>query len=343
MKKHGMAIYLSLVLTVFLLVSIAPMVQAQEKTITLNYSNNQGPAHKNSMITDEWAKEVEKRTNGGVKITVFHGGTLTPGTQAYDGVIHRVSDLAQCVFSYHRGRFPLTEFSDLPLGIKSTVTAANLFHEYYKKFDPAELKDVKVMFLHSNSPAILHMARKPIASLDELKGLKIRCTPNGTPIVKALGAAPVAMPMADTYDALSKNVVDGAFLPMEALEGWKIGEVVKYTTACNSIGYNSAWYVVMNKDAWNSIPEKWQKEIEAINAEWLPKVGKLWDDLDEEAKKFYLSKGGKIIELSEAESKRWREAVQPVLDDYVKKCAEKGLPGDQVLKFAQEYIAAHQK
>ncbi len=343
MKKTGMTLFFSFLCTVLVLATIPPQAPAQDKPITLNYSNNQGPTHKNSIITDEWAKEVEKRTNGGVKITVFHGGTLTPSAQAYDGVVNRVSDLAQCVFSYHRGRFPLTEFSDLPLGIKSTVTAAKLFHEYYKKFDPAELKDVKVMFLHSNSPAILHMARKPVKTLEELKGLKIRCTPNGTPIVKALGAAPVAMPMADTYDALSKNVVDGAFLPMEALDGWKIGEVVKYTTACWSMGFNSAWYVAMNKDAWNSIPEKWQKEIETINQEWLPKVGKLWDDLDEEGRQFFTKRGGQIIELSEEEGKRWREAVQPVMDDYVKRCAEKGLPGDQVLKFAMEYIAANQK
>ena len=251
--------------------------------------------------------------------------------------------MAVSVFSYHRGRFPLTEFSDLPIGVKSCVTAAKLFTEYYVKFKPKEMDDVKVMYLHGNPPSVVHTVKNPVSKLEDLKGLKMRVTPLGTPIAKALGAAPVAMPMGDAYDALSKNVVDGGFFPYEALEGWKLGEVVKYSTESWPVGFTSAWYVIMNKKKWDSIPPDWQKAIEKLNAEWIEKTGKAWDEIDASGKAFALKQGGKVLTLSKQEGENWVKAVQPVLADYVKMAKEKGLPGDEVLKFALDYLKKNQK
>jgi TRAP-type C4-dicarboxylate transport system substrate-binding protein len=331
------------VLMICVLVFLASPVNAQQKTITLNYSNFMPPTHKISLAAEEWCKEIEKRTNGGVKITMFHGGTLTPATQAYDGVVNGLSDIAQSVFSYHRGRFPLTAFSDLPIGVKSCVTAAKLFNEYYARFKPKEMDDVKMMYLHGNPPSIVQTTRKQVQKLEDLKGLKLRVTPLGTPIAKALGAAPVAMPMGEAYDALSKNVVDGGLLPLEALEGFKLGEVIKYATETWPVGFTSAWYVVMNKKKWDSIPPEWQKVIEQVNAEWIEKTGKVWDETDTSGKAFFLKQGGKIISISKAEGDRWVKAVRPLLDEYVKTTKASGLPGDQVLKFALDYLKKNQK
>jgi TRAP-type transport system periplasmic protein len=343
MKRSVCIKCVGVALAMFLSVLLPPNIGAQQKTISLNYSNLLPTNHKISLVSEEWCKEIEKRTNGGVKITVFHGGTLTPATQAYDGVVKGLSDVAMSVFSYHRGRFPLTEFSDLPLGVKSCVTAAKLFTEYYVKFKPKEMDDVKIMYLHGNPPSVVHTVKKTVSKLEDLKGLKMRVTPLGTPIAKALGAVPVAMPMGDAYDALSKNVVDGGFFPYEALEGWKLGEVVKYTTESWPVGFTSAWYVIMNKAKWDSIPPDMQKIIEKVNAEWIEKTGKTWDEIDASGKAFALKQGNKVVTLSKQEGESWVKAVQPVLADYVNMTKEKGLPGDEVLKFALDYLKKHQK
>ena len=336
---------MSLLAVLFLAFSIlsAPAVHAQQKTITLNYSNFMPAPHKISILAEEWCREIEKRTNGGVKVTMFHGGTLTPATQAYDGVVNGLSDIAMGVFSYHRGRFPLTEFSDLPIGFRSCVTMGRLFNEYYAKFKPKELDDVKVMYLLGNPPATAMTIKKPILKLEDLKGLKMRVTPLATPIMTALGAAPVAMPMGDSYDALSKGVVDGGFFPQEALEGWKLGEVVKYSMDSCPVAWTSAWYVVMNKKKWDSMPRDWQRIIEKVNAEWIDKMGKVWEEVDASGKAYFIKRGGKIVALPKSEDERWRKAVQPVLDNYVKTTKAKGLPGDQVLKFALDYLKQHQE
>jgi hypothetical protein len=71
-------------------------------------------------------------------------------------------------------------------------------------------------------------------------------------------------------------------------------------------------------------------------------MGKAWDEIDTAGKAFALKQGGKAITLSKAEGERWQKAVRPVLDDYVKMTKEKGLPGDEVLKFALEYLKKNQ-
>jgi TRAP-type C4-dicarboxylate transport system substrate-binding protein len=99
----------------------------------------------------------------------------------------------------------------------------------------------------------------------------------------------------------------------------------------------------MNKDKWNSLPANTQKIIEQLNVEWVEKMGKLWDELDKEGKDVFLQKGGKVVVLTKEENARWAARLRPMLDEYVKNMKAKGLPGEEALKFCQDYLKAHQK
>jgi TRAP-type C4-dicarboxylate transport system substrate-binding protein len=290
----------------------------------------------------EWGKEIEKRTNGRVKVTMFAGGTLTPGDKCYDGVVKGLSHVGLSVFGYTSGKFPLTEVIDLPLGYKSGLAATRLINEYYKKFKPKEFDEVKVMYLHANGPNLVN-TKKPVNKLEDLKGMKIRASGTVSKITQALGATPVAMPMPDTYDALSRGVVDGVICPIEAMEGWRLGEVVKYTTQGTGVANSLAMFVVMNKEKWNSIPPDIQQIIEKINEEWIDREGKVWDEIDKSGREFASQRGHKIITLAADEAPRWVKAVRPLLDDYVKSMKAKGLPGDDALKFCEERLKVLQQ
>jgi TRAP-type C4-dicarboxylate transport system substrate-binding protein len=313
-------------------------VFGQAKEIKLNYSNFFPAPHKNSVLADEWAQEIGKRTNGRVKITLFHGGTLTPADKVYDGVVKGISDIGMSVLSYTLGRFPLTEVIDLPMGYKNGTAATKLINDYYNKFQPKELSDVKVMYLHAHGPGILHTNKKPVKTLDELKGVKIRSTGTVAKIVGALGGTPVAMPMSETYDALSKGIAEGVMCPVEALQGWKLGEVVKYTTQNYGSAYSIGFFIVMNKNKWKSLPPDVQKIIEAVNQEFIVKQCRVWDEIDASGMEFAKKMGDQFVPLSSEEDQKWAKAVQPVFDDYVKVMKEKGLPGEEALKFCKEEL-----
>lgn len=325
------------------LVLIPSYCPAQQKTITLNYADYFPATHKQARLVDQWCKEVEKRTNGRVKVTPFHGSTLTPAPMIYDSVTKGIADIGMGTLGYTRGRFPLSEFTDHPLGYPSSRVATKLFNEYYRRFKPKEFDDAKVLYLQGIGPSLLHTAKKPVAKLEDIKGLKIRASGLQVAPTKALGASPVGMPISDVYDALSKNVADGGFFPYEALDGWKLGEVIKYTTESYPTAMSSGLFMVMNKKRWESLPPDIQKIITQLNDEWVDKVAQTWDDIDKEGKDFSLKRGNKVITLTKEEGERWKKAVQPVLDSYVKMTKEQGLPGDEVLKFAQDYLKKNPK
>jgi len=99
----------------------------------------------------------------------------------------------------------------------------------------------------------------------------------------------------------------------------------------------------MNKQKWNALSPDVQQIIEQVNEEYAEKQGKLWDEIDKAGRDFTLSRGNKIISLSQDEDWKWQKAVKPILDDYVKSMKDKGLPGQDVLRFYLETIYKYQK
>lgn len=335
MQRKTLAVFTSVLFAVLMACAFSP---AYGKTVELTYSIFFPATHGNTILATEWAQEVEKRTNGAVKINMFPGATLTPADQCYDGVAKGISDIGMSVLSYTKGRFPLTEVIDLPLGYSSGLQVTKLCNAYYNQFKPKEFDDVKIMYLHGHGPGILH-TKKPVRTMEDLKGMKIRCSGTSAKVVSALGATPVAMPQTETYDALQKGVVDGVVSPIETLKGWKFAEVIKSTTQNLGSSYSLAFFVAMNKKKWDALPKDVQATIEKINEEWIEKTGKGWDEFDKVGTEYTLSKGNEIIPLSKEEDERWKAAVQPVLAEYVATTKTKNLPGEEALKFCQEWLS----
>ena len=248
-------------------------------------------------------------------------------------MVSGLSDIGFSVLAYTRGRFPVMAAVDLPLGYKNGKAATQVVNEVYKKFMPKELQDTQVMYLHAHGPGLVHTKDKAVRKLEDMKGLKFRAHGTSAEVAKALGGTPVPKPMPETYEMLQKGVVDGALYPLESDKGWKLGEVTKYCTLDFGAAYTTSFYVVMNKDKWNSLPPDIQKIIEEINEEWVVKHGQAWDDSDEEGKQFFLSKGGEFINLDAKEMARWKKAVAPILDAYVANMKKEGINGQEDPRF----------
>ena len=318
-----------------------PATTVEAKTFNFTYSTFFPPTHIQSKVPTAWAKEIEKRSNGQIKIKMFYAGSLTPAPQIYDGVVKGISDFGLSVFAYSPGRFPVIAAIDNPLGYSNAFVATRTINEVYRKFKPKELSDVHVCYLFAHGPGLLHTARKPVYKLEDVKGLKIRSTGTSQLIVRALGAAPVAMSQGETYDALKKNIVDGTLVPIEALEGFKQAEVLKYTTLTYSASYSQGFFVTMNLNKWNSLPENLQQIITDVSREYEEITAKAWNDSDVSGRKFALNLGHEFIELSDAESAKFKEAVQPVYAEYVKNANAKGVDGQAVFDAVKDMVKTY--
>jgi len=325
-----------------LTVCLAGTGHAAEKVTTLKFAHFVPATTAEGKLMQEWADEVGKRTNGRVKVNVYPAQTLMPAAQIYDGVTKEVADIGYSIFAYTKGRFPLTEVIDLPIGYQNPAVPAYLINAYYKKFKPKELDDVKVLFLEAHGRDIIS-TKKPIARLADIKGMKLRASGLSAKVVNGLGASAVGLPITDTYDALSKGVVEGLVLDWGGILNWKMGDFVKNHVESPGVAATVAFFTVMNKDKWNSLPPDIQATIEKLNEEWIPRVSKKWADWENMGKAELLKRGGKVINLSKEDNAEWVEHMKPILNEYVAASKAKGLPGDQALKFCQDYLKQHDK
>ena len=311
--------------------------------VKLTYSNFCPPTHVQSQLADEWCKEVEKRTNGEVVVDYFPGGTLTSAKQCYDGVVDSMSDIGMSALAYSRGRFPVMAAVDLPLGYSTGLAATQVANAVFNKFKPKELKDTHVLFFHAHGPGLLHTAKTPVTSTKDLKGLKIRATGNSAKVVSALGGTPVAMSMPDSYQSIQKGIVKGGMYPIETNKGWRMAEVVDFCTDTHAVSYTTTFFVTMNKDKWNEIPADAQKIITDLSAEFAVKHGNAWDESDAVGRQYFLDQGNKVVTLDAAEETKWKEAMQPIIEEYVKTVGKKRINGQEVVDFAVDALEKAKK
>jgi len=339
MRKRSVVTWLVLVtVSLFLLASIP--VHAQEKAMKLRLSTFWPPQHPFTKLLGEWGKDVEKATSGRITVTVFAASTLSPPMQVYDNTVKGVVDVGANLLAYSPGRLPLSEVLQQPLGYRNGYQGSKLADAFYKKFKPKEFDDVQVMFLHGAAPGFI-FTKNPVKSTADVKGLRIKANAENADIVRNLGASPVTMPVTETYDALSRGVVDGCLFPLEALQGFKIGEVVKTVIENYGVSYLTSMYVIMNKDKWKAISPADQKAIEKINDEYNEKFGKKWVELDDSAVAFAKGKGVTFLKVSKEDEAATAQKMKPILDAYVKMAQSKGLPGDEALKFCQDFIKSN--
>ncbi|HEX2965220.1 MAG TPA: TRAP transporter substrate-binding protein [Syntrophorhabdaceae bacterium] len=331
MKIEGVSlITVSVVFSIFCLL-VAPNTSVAQAPVVLKYANFPPAATFPCVQMERWAKEVEKRTSGKVKVQTFPGGTLLPAKNIFDGVISGVADIGNFAMSYQPGRFPVSEAVDLPIGFSSAKSASLALYDLIKKYNPKEFDQVKILTLFTCPPANI-MTNKPVRSLKDLKGMELRVPGTAVDILKNLGGNPIAMPQSDTPEALQKGVIKGHISSMEVLKDFNYAAYTPYATITNL--WVVTFAVVMNKDKWNSLPEDVKKVLDDMGREQAEWTGNYVDAHVKEALDWSKSqyKNFQVFELSSADNATIAKGVKPIIDDYVKRVSASGIKGDQIIK-----------
>jgi TRAP-type C4-dicarboxylate transport system substrate-binding protein len=338
--KRQMALMMAAVLVSTLIgVATAPVGYGQE--IKLTYANFPPAPTFPCVQMERWAKEVDQRTKGKVKVQTFPGGTLLAAKNIFDGVMSGTADIGNFAMSYQPGRFPVSEAIDLPLGFTSAKAASLTLYDLIEKYQPKEFQGVKVLTLFTCPPANI-MTRTPVKSLGDLKGMELRVGGTQADIIKRLGGIPVAMPQSDTPEALQKGVVKGHVSSMEVLKDFNYAAYTANATIANL--WVVSFGVVMNKDKWAALPDDVKKVFEELGREQALWTGRYVDEHVLEAIKWSKEKYNlQIFELPAAQTAEIPKLLAPMVDDYVKKVTAAGLPGDQIIKDVMALKAKYEK
>lgn len=312
---------------------------AQDKPIELKFSSWVSAVHgHHTGVMVPWAKMVEEKSGGRLKITIFPGSTLGKAVDHYDMIKDGIADMGFTTPGYTPGRFPLITATELPLLFKSSRGGSLAVMAVFDKYFKAEFKDVKVLWFWVHPPGHFHLAKKQVKVLEDLNGLKIRAaTPMLTTMVKTLGAVPVSIPAPDTYTALERGTVDGTIFPWEAISSFKIAEVLKWHVSSGL--YVAPLLTFMNQKKYDSLPPDLRKVIDDLSGNWGGEFnGKVWDQNELVGIEAIKKAGGTIYTLPPEERQRWAVKLKPMEEDWVKSMDAKGLPGRQLLSDLREAI-----
>ncbi|MDH4326522.1 MAG: TRAP transporter substrate-binding protein, partial [Betaproteobacteria bacterium] len=264
--------------------------------------------------------------------------------QARDGVV----DIVWTVNGYTAGLFPRSEVFELPFVHTNSAVATNLaMRAMYDQHLKVEYTGVHPLFLHVHAGQAIHTVDKEVRKPADLAGLKMRIpTRTGAWIIEALGAAPVGMPVPDLPQALSKKVVDGAFIPWEIIPPLKIQDVTKFQIeGPNRVRFGTTTFQVsMNQARWDKLPADVQRAFTANSGEaWVREVGEIWTKSEDYGIGLAVKNGNKHIQLTEAELAAFREKLEPVVQRWIGEVKDKGIDGQALVKTAREMIAKYSK
>ena len=120
------------------------------------------------------------------------------------------------------------EVIDLPLGYKSAMAATRLANEVYNKFKPKELDDTKIMYFFCHGPGFIH-TKKAINKLEDIKGVKIRCTGLSAKVVTALGGRPWQCPCPRPMTRSARASWTEQSVRWRRSKGWRLADVIKFS------------------------------------------------------------------------------------------------------------------
>ncbi|MFZ1105929.1 MAG: TRAP transporter substrate-binding protein, partial [Hyphomicrobiaceae bacterium] len=241
------------------------------------------PTHHLTKTVVVWGQQVEKATNGRIKIRMLpKHPSAAPGT--FDAVKDGLVDISFVTASYTPARHVLPLLPELPGGGATAEINSVAYSRIHWKYLHAagEYKGVKLLGVFTHGPGQMFNTKSVITKIEDLAGMKIR---SGGGIAeemgRALGASVFVKPAPESYELLSSGVADGVFFPSEAIVSFKLGPVVKYATLFPGGFYSSAFGFFMNEDKWNKLSKADQDAVASVSGEALARlVGRSWDAAD---------------------------------------------------------------
>jgi len=229
---------------------------------TFKFANFMAPTHPYVESTfAPFAKAVEDGTKGEIKVQLYNGGELGAGpAEQYSRAVDGVAEFSISLPGYTASTFPLTLVAELP-GVVDEKTGTETIWKNIDLFQP-EYKRVKLIGLWSSAENVFYSAKKPIRTVEDLKGMKIRVpSRNSGTLVEAWGGTPVSMPVSEVYNALQTGVIDAAMIDGTATKAFRLGEVANYVTVGMKTT-NSPFFIVMNRDAWSDLTDEQKAVVE---------------------------------------------------------------------------------
>ncbi len=326
------------------LFAVGTTAAAQEK-IVLRAADYVPPSHYLiRYVAKYWIDNVVKQSNGRIEIRHFPSEQLGKAKDMLSLTQSGVADVAGVIPSFMSDRMPLSTISELPGQYRSachgTMATGELMMNngilVKEELDP---NNVVVIFTVAVPPYILFSKRDRLASLEDVKGLKIR-TLGGvmTHTFEKLGAVGVQMALPEIYESLSRGTVDGIAYTYSSLLSSGFHKVVKSALVDVHFGGANFSYM-MSKQRWNALPADMQKILSSAGQDTMKHACREMDKEAEEAKAKVKEAGVQFFETPAADKAKLNKSMEEIAAEWVRDGAKRGKPAEAVYKVFRAALA----
>lgn len=325
------------------LLSVGSTALAQEK-IVLRVADYLPPSHYLiRFATKHWIDTVVKQSNGRIEIKHFPSEQLGKAKDMLSLAQSGVADMAGIVPGFVSDRMPMSTISELPGQYRNachgTAAIGELMMSSAMVKEELEPNNVVVILAIATAPYTLFSKRDRLASLDDMKGLKIR-TLGGVMgrTVEKVGGASVQMASPEIYESLSRGTVDGLAYTYSALVSNGFHKLTK--SALGDINFGgSAFAYVMSKQRWNALPADIQKILMGAGQEAAKYACREIDRDEQEAREKAKQSGIKIFSPTAGDKAKMSQIVDEEVAKWVLDGARRGKPSDAVYKTLRAALA----
>ncbi|PAT34448.1 TRAP transporter substrate-binding protein [Vandammella animalimorsus] len=290
---------------------------AQSKPVTFKFANFAGPtAYLTKGMYEPLAKDIEKDSQGTLKIKIYSGASLAKADEVFDAVRRGLVDMGWGVTGYMPGRFKAADIPEIPFQARTIKEASTGIWSLYEAGLMDGFEDVKVFALASSGILTAHSTEK-IESLDDLKGQRIRAAgPLASASVEALGIIPVGLPVTQTAENLSKKILRGSLNDWNALYTWQVLDFVPWHVDA-PMGSGTV-FLVINKRSFDKLPEAAKSALEKHGGvNFIDRWSNGLENENQRLRKMLEDNPAHtIITPSDADIERWSKMVQPVIDHW---------------------------
>lgn len=325
MTKKVLARIMIAVATVFFLFSLYTPCQAAPKEYKLKavsaWPKTVFEVQNFMKFLDIVKEKVAKEYPGELVIDYLGGPEVIPNREQVEALRNGLVDMVFTTVGYYVSIIPEADGLNLT-ELRPWEEREKGVNDFLNKIHQEKANAYYLGRLGTDIPFALYLI-KPITSVSDLKGMKLRGSPTHIPFIKALGAQPLVIPPPDVYTALERGLADGFMWPAGLIRDWGWQEVTKYIV--EPFFYDAVNIVLINIEAWKKLPKNLQDLLTAAEEEaehYAVERGQ--KHVQDELAKFQ-KEGIKIIQLPPEEAEKFKKAAYDSMWDVViKKAPENG-------------------
>ncbi|MCD7749833.1 MAG: TRAP transporter substrate-binding protein DctP [Oscillospiraceae bacterium] len=290
-----------------------------------------------ALLMDEFAAEVESRTDGHITITVYHNNTLGSPEDIYNGMVNGTIDVVNLGMS-QAGTFPVNDITQVPFLCEDPYEALAVLNALYEAGYMTEYTDngFHLLSFHPTDIQMICLTDTQVENISDFSGLNIRVNSGSiVSAIEAFGATAVSITTTEVYMSLSTGVVDGAVSSPSAMLSFAFNDACDYLYEVPlAIGCN---YLCVSDLSWNELSD----ELKAAVQEVADEIQEKYMVENIEAMNEAIAAFKVAYEPTDEALAEMSEATAFIRDEWAADLTAQGYDGEAIMDLAEQTLEAY--